>query len=50
MYCMSHTLYVTHITASPYIYNEDESVPGIISNERGFGVRLPQMKTGWFCV
>lgn len=36
-------------TALQYRYNEDESVPGIISDEKGFGVRLPTVTTGSVC-
>ena len=45
------SLVTVHLfTALLYRYNEDESVPGIISDEKGFRVRLPAMTTGMVCV
>ena len=37
-------------TALQYRYNEDESVPGIVSDEKGFGVSLQTVTTGLVCV
>ncbi len=43
-------LTVRLFTALLYRHNEDESVPGVISDEKGFGVRLPRVTTGLVCV
>lgn len=50
MFVCVHVCTVCLFTALLYRYNEDESVPGIGSDEKGFGVRLPPMTTGLVCV